>query len=57
MWADGAVAEGVITKEERDIVHLYVYDEPGLVEFAPEHFDIAKRLYLWQLPTETMTCH
>jgi hypothetical protein len=57
MWADDAVAEGVITKEERDIVHLYVYDAPDLVEFAPEHFDIAQRLYLWQIPTEDMTCH
>ena len=57
MWADDAVVEGVITKEERDIVHLYVYDVPDLVEFNPEHFDIAQRLYLWQLPTETMTCH
>ena len=57
MWADDAVAEGVITKEERDIVYLYVYDVPDLVEFNPEHFDIAQRLYLWQLPTETMTCH
>ena len=57
MWADDAVAEGVITKEERDIVHLYVYDVPDLVEFNPEHFDIAQRLYLWQLPTETMTRH
>ena len=57
MWADDAVAEGVITKEERDIVHLYVYDAPDLVEFAPEHFGIAQKLYLWQIPTEDMTCH
>ena len=57
MWADDAVAEGVLTEEERDIVYLYVVDEPDLVEFAPEHFSIAQRLYLWQLPTETMTCH
>ena len=57
MWADDAVAEGVITKEERDVVYLYVYDVPDLVEFNPEHFGIAQRLYLWQLPTETMTCH
>ena len=57
MWADDAVAEGVITKEERDIVHLYVYDVHDLVEFNPKHFGIAQRLYLWQLPTETMTCH
>ena len=57
MWADDAVAEGVLTKEERDIVYLYVVDEPDLVEFAPEHFSIAQRLYLWQLPVEDMTCH
>lgn len=35
MWADDAVAEGVLTEEERDIV--YVVDAPDLVEFAPEH--------------------
>lgn len=57
MWADDAVAEGVLTQEERDIVYLYVYDAPDLVEFAPEHFGIAQRLYLWQIPTEDMTCH
>ena len=57
MWADDAVAEGILTKEERDIVYLYVVDEPDLVEFAPEHFSIAQRLYLWQLDTESMTCH
>lgn len=57
MWADDAVAEGIITKEERDIVYLYVADSEGLVTFAPEHYSIAQRLYLWQLPTEEMTCH
>lgn len=57
MWADDAVAEGIITKEERDIVYLYVIDSEGLVTFAPEHYSIAQRLYLWQIPTEEMTCH
>ena len=32
MWADDAVAEGVLAEEERDIVYA-----PDLVEFAPEH--------------------
>ena len=57
MWADDAVAEGIITKEERDIVYLYVVDSAELVTFAPEHYSIAQRLYLWQIPTEEMTCH
>lgn len=57
MWADDAVAEGIITKEERDIVYLYVVDSEGLVTFAQEHYSIAQRLYLWQIPTEEMTCH
>ena len=57
MWADDAVTAGVITEEERDIVYLYVADEPGLIEFAPEHFSIAQKLYLWQLDTDDMTCH
>ena len=57
MWAVTAVTAGVITEEERDIVYLYVADEPGLIEFAPEHFSIAQKLYLWQLDTEDMTCH
>lgn len=57
MWADDAVAEGVITREERDIVYLYVADSPDLITFAPEHYSIAQRLYLWQIPTEEMTCH